>query len=303
VTRKTLWRGVAISLLCCALACWLTGLRVTEDSADRVVLACMLLIVGLLADPARLGRAAWLVEAIEAIALLALIGMLGAVSSYVVLWHAGPLADPLLDQLDHSLGFDWVQVRKTVAMRPWAMELLERAYRACFWLPSAAILLLCASGRTARVHRLLSTFGLTILLGLPLFYLLPAAAAFDFYAYAPLPPNAEHYGRLIAALHAHRLHAIDLNDLGGIISFPSFHAIMALLFAWALWPIRYLRPLALPTNAAMWLAAIPIGGHYLVDVIGGSLVAIAALLLTRTSAARASARPQASAAGLAVQRG
>ncbi|MGN7997622.1 phosphatase PAP2 family protein [Sphingomonas sp. 22176] len=125
---------------------------------------------------------------------------------------------------------------------------------------------------------------LAILLCLPVFFLMPAAAAFDFYGYAPVPENARHYGRLISALHAHQIHAIDLADLGGIISFPSFHASMAVLFAWALWPFRLLRIVSLPLNLLMWSAAIPIGGHYVVDVLGGSLIALAALRLTNCSA-------------------
>ncbi|MET3724696.1 phosphatase PAP2 family protein [Sphingomonas trueperi] len=255
----------------------------TEGSIDRVVLACLLLIAGLLADPGLCPRIAWLVEALAAMALLLVIGMVGAVSSYLVLWHAGPLTDPLLDSADHLLGFDWLYIRNTTTAGPWLLLVLERAYYACFWLPSAIILLLCASGRTARMHRLLAAFGVAILLGLPVFFLMPAAAAFDFYGYAPVPANARHYGMVISALQAHEMHAIDLTDLGGIISFPSFHASMAVLFAWALWPFRLLRIVSLPLNLLMWFAAIPIGGHYVVDVLGGTLVAVAALRLTDRS--------------------
>ena len=63
------------------------------------------------------------------------------------------------------------------------------------------------------------------------------------------------------------LRHLDLLDLGGIVTFPSFHAASAMLYAWALWPLRWMRPIALLVNGTM-LAATPLnGGHYFIDVI------------------------------------
>jgi hypothetical protein len=67
----------------------------------------------------------------------------------------------------------------------------------------------------------------------------------------------------------------------GVLTFPSFHAVSAVLYAWAFWPIRWLRPLALLCNGAM-MAATPVGwGHYLVDLLAGIVVAAAAIYAAR----------------------
>jgi hypothetical protein len=69
------------------------------------------------------------------------------------------------------------------------------------------------------------------------------------------------------------LPVLDLFQMGGVVTFPSFHAAAAVLYAGALWPVRWIRWLALLPNAAM-LVAKPIGGrHFLADVIAGIIVA------------------------------
>jgi membrane-associated phospholipid phosphatase len=67
---------------------------------------------------------------------------------------------------------------------------------------------------------------------------------------------------------------LDLTQLGGVVTFPSFHAAAAVIYVWALWPIRFVRWVGLLSNSAM-LVATPIGGgHFLADVIAGAAVVI-----------------------------
>ena len=78
------------------------------------------------------------------------------------------------------------------------------------------------------------------------------------------------------------------SELGGIITFPSFHAAAAILALWAFWGIWWLRPFALITNVSMLLATPVIGGHYFVDILAGILVAVGAIFAAKTLAHRAS---------------
>jgi len=68
----------------------------------------------------------------------------------------------------------------------------------------------------------------------------------------------------------------------GLIAFPSFHTTAAILFAWALWRVSYVRLIGIALNAAMITATPLHGSHYFVDVIAGIGVAIASLWLART---------------------
>ena len=70
-------------------------------------------------------------------------------------------------------------------------------------------------------------------------------------------------------------------EIEGLVTFPSFHTAAGVLFAWALWSTRWLRWPGLIVNVLM-IASVPIiGAHYLVDVFGGVVVAIASLYLAR----------------------
>ena len=83
----------------------------------------------------------------------------------------------------------------------------------------------------------------------------------------------------------------NLLNLGGIVTFPSFHAASAVLYTWALWPLRWSRPLVVLVNGVM-LAATPLnGGHYFIDVIAGVAIAVSAIVAAR-QAGRVIARLQ-----------
>jgi hypothetical protein len=67
----------------------------------------------------------------------------------------------------------------------------------------------------------------------------------------------------------------------GIVAFPSFHTVMAIQFAYALRGTRWLSPTALVLNALV-LSSVPANGdHHLVDVLAGSIVAIAGIWIAR----------------------
>jgi membrane-associated phospholipid phosphatase len=60
--------------------------------------------------------------------------------------------------------------------------------------------------------------------------------------------------------------------------------------AWALWPVRWIRPIAVLANVMM-LAATPIdGGHYFIDLAAGLAVAVLAIIAARRCGQRLAAR-------------
>jgi membrane-associated phospholipid phosphatase len=89
------------------------------------------------------------------------------------------------------------------------------------------------------------------------------------------------------------LRVLDLFHLNGVLTFPSFHAASAILYAWGAWPIRWLRPFSLLGNGAMLLSTPIGGGHFLVDVLAGIVVATAAIYAARWIGGSLSLRAQA----------
>jgi membrane-associated phospholipid phosphatase len=63
----------------------------------------------------------------------------------------------------------------------------------------------------------------------------------------------------------------------GLISFPSFHSATAAIYAWATWRTPVVRWIGLALNLLMLIATPIHGSHYLVDVLAGLAVAVAAV--------------------------
>ena len=85
----------------------------------------------------------------------------------------------------------------------------------------------------------------------------------------------------VLALRAGGPWHFDLATMEGIITMPSYHTVLAVLFTYAFrgtglvgWGIAGL-------NALMLLSIPPIGGHYLADIIVGGAIAVLFMLGTR----------------------
>lgn len=65
----------------------------------------------------------------------------------------------------------------------------------------------------------------------------------------------------------------------GLVGFPSFHAVSALLNIWFSWLLRRCRVLIIPINILMIAATPVVGEHYLIDVIAGAGIALASVLI------------------------
>jgi membrane-associated phospholipid phosphatase len=101
------------------------------------------------------------------------------------------------------------------------------------------------------------------------------------------------------------LRVLDLGAITGIVTFPSFHAASAALYLWALWPVKWLRPVTLFANIAMLAATPLVGGHYFIDIFAGIAVAVVSILaagkvcrhVLAGSPVRGTAMPQAASSG------
>jgi membrane-associated phospholipid phosphatase len=75
----------------------------------------------------------------------------------------------------------------------------------------------------------------------------------------------------------------------GIVTFPSFHASMAVLLAASMRGYRYGFAAAVIVNILMLLATVPIGYHYLTDVIAGCAIGLGSLYVAHLAAIRTEA--------------
>ena len=86
----------------------------------------------------------------------------------------------------------------------------------------------------------------------------------------------------VARQYNPRLRSGSATSLGylGIVSFPSFHTAMAILFAVAHRDIWWSFPIFLILNVLMLITIPYSGNHYLIDVIGGAVIAACAFIGT-----------------------
>jgi membrane-associated phospholipid phosphatase len=151
----------------------------------------------------------------------------------------------------------------------------------------AIVLVLPLLGRCRRAAEAMCAFILSLLATTCISALVPAIGVYDVLHLSPADyPHFDPQGyagtaRDLPPLRSGTLRVLDLPQLVGVLTFPSFHAVSAVLYMWAFWPITWLRPFAVPWNVAMIIATPLGGGHYFVDVIGGVVVALLAIRATQ----------------------
>jgi membrane-associated phospholipid phosphatase len=247
----------------------------------------------------------YLQAATEIAAQLLLILLLGILLTYAAATVGFPYVDADLYAIDNALGFSRRAYLQFFRMRPWLGDILTFAYQSL--LPQLVLVpfVLLLTNRGARVQAFLLAIGIALLLTAGISVFAPAICAYiyvDLGGPAHIPAGAVTAVPTLEALRSGALHVLRLNDLEGLVTFPSFHTAEALLFIWALWPVAYLRWVGLAVNLAL-IAATPIdGGHYIVDVAGGGLVAFLAIEIAGRMCSRPVTDPAPAAPAVAAPR-
>jgi hypothetical protein len=220
-----------------------------------------------------------LVVAAEALLQMTLFTVAGILLSYALAAQGGPLWDASLARWDQALGLDWALLRGLLDSSWSLVWLLTLAYHSLIAQMVLVILLLSASGRHAELRTLILAAVIAGLATILLSGLFPALGnLFDTERYRHLPPSvATMHLPVIEALRDGSLRSVDLRDMMGIVTFPSYHAALALLFIAAFRSVPKLRGVG-TVWAGLTITATPIsGGHYAVDVLAGLVLAVASL--------------------------
>lgn len=230
--------------------------------------------------------------------LIALFGAISVSTAWacdVLAVISAPYADNALTRADALLGFSWLSLMGVLRSHTDFLEVLSYAYVSLTWQPLVLIAALCVSRRTDAAWQFVAAWSIALLFCLIVFPFSPAVGA---YAHFGIPKEAVP-GVLCHSAWSYPVVLNQLRDgvvtlmsnatLEGMIAMPSFHAAAAVLLAWRFQVFSWLRWPSLALNAAMLVSAVPIGGHYLVDVLAGVAVAVAAIAASSTSMVRMSA--------------
>ncbi len=211
-----------------------------------------------------------------------------SVLNYFLITVAGPRIDDYLVAADRMIGFDWYQVMLAMADRPLLNAFFFQVYN--FTLPQIALLMvtLAWTRQTERVYRFCLAIAMGALIAIFFWAALPSLGAKSMYA---LPASVENrmmlsvttqYGRELVALLHNGPGYITPDDLRGLIAFPSYHGVLALITAFYAWHLRWLRWPALFINLAVVISSPIQGGHHAIDLVASFPAAALALAIAQS---------------------
>jgi membrane-associated phospholipid phosphatase len=214
-------------------------------------------------------------------------GFAGCTFTYLSASLSRALLDARLAQLDESIGFNWLALLELANSNSWVSALLVAAYHSAAPQLIGLYLLLAFTDRVERMAEFLSLFAITFLVVAVIYALVPAAGAFAYYQPAQhlfnnFSPDAGmwHYEAL-QALRSNSGATLDLSKVQGLVTFPSFHTSLAIITAYAVRDVRFFAIPVAVLNGIVIVATLPEGGHYLVDVVAGAVIAALCIAFVR----------------------
>lgn len=206
------------------------------------------------------------------------------VFQYLSLTMAAPDIAAKLLAADARLGIHWLALYDTVRAHRWLDVTLSVAYQSAFVQLALVPFILAVTHNVRDYAKFVVQFMIASALVLAIATPFPAESAFiHFHIQAPdtLSTVSDY-----TAFRSGQLRELSFREAQGLVSFPSFHTAIAMLFAYAMRHVRRVFPIAIGVNVLMVIATPVHGGHYVVDVIGGLAVGAIALWITRKLFAR-----------------
>lgn len=210
----------------------------------------------------------------------------GVVLCYLGASCALPLQDEIMERLDRLVGFDWLAWHDAMLGQPILKWLLIIAYYSLQPQAALSIIYFAVSGRIARIKELLLLAGTTLVATVLITAIWPALGpcAANGPSVGPCAANGAGdiaYLRDLLALRAGGPWHFELWTMEGIITMPSYHTVLAVLFTYVFRRTGLLGYGIATLNLVMLVSIPPVGGHYLVDVLAGGALALGAIAVQR----------------------
>jgi membrane-associated phospholipid phosphatase len=195
----------------------------------------------------------------------------GMLAAYSMQRFAFPLQDQFLARADRALGLEWLDFAHWVDRHAVIQTIVHFAYDTIRDQIALPLIVLGFTNRLSEVRAYLLAFAIAFVLTIVISALMPAAgpiafvdrASFDILRFTGATP-LDHLMRLREA------GPLIMNDpAGGIATFPSFHATVAILTPLTLRGYPRIFAVLLILDAAMLVGTVTEGAHYFVDILAG----------------------------------
>lgn len=272
---KPEWIALAVIALVDLVWAQRIGFRLLVDLRDILILAAPVALL-LAAWKLRAARASLVLEffclTLAGATVLGVMSYLSTASAYGPLWDARFLA------ADRALGFDWLPFYQWIAPRPFVFWPLQVLYASVVVQALVAALTLGLRGQQrdmTELYRIIFVSSVLTCIGGILFPALGPFKVFAVHERGAFLPHMEH-------LLSHQNLTFALSELTGVVSFPSFHTVLAFTYGYGFYRAGAFGRAMTVMNGLMLFSIPFMGGHYLVDVFAGMAVFGVALVLVKT---------------------
>jgi hypothetical protein len=270
------WAGLAAVVLVDTIWARIINFHLLLGLQDFVLVALVLMLM-IVARGMRAKRAALVMEyfclSLGATAVFGVFSYLAMASAH------GPLLDAPFLAADRAMGFDWLALYHWIMARPVVATVLQLLYASMLAQGLIAGIVLGMRGERHEMSVLFRIIFIASFVTCIAAIFSPALGPykiFHIHGRGAFLTDMQH-------LLSHQNLTFRLSELTGVVSFPSFHAVVALAYAWGLRHAGLLGKSMVAVNVGMFLSIPTFGGHYLVDVLAGVGVMLVSLALTHMS--------------------
>lgn len=184
-----------------------------------------------------------------------------------------PMSDEVLANFDQAIGIEVPAVLAALRPYPGFNHFMLWVYGTLIPFMTLATILPPLLNRMDKAKEFAIGCIVAAGIAMPIFACFQAVGPWDYYGFSPAIPSLSGKAEMLASLKTGGLFVIDMTNRDGLITFPSFHVVLTVLAAVALWPVRYLRWITTVWAALIVVSTVTTGIHYLIDVFGGLAVA------------------------------
>ncbi|WP_245475565.1 phosphatase PAP2 family protein [Mesorhizobium sp. M7A.F.Ca.US.006.01.1.1] len=214
----------------------------------------------------------------HALALFILFSVVASLFNLLLLpRHSKPI-DATLVWIDSWFGYSWPDACAWISQYPFLSHTLRQIYSLTLVQILFVFLFLGMANDRKQLHAAMLAMVSAALATIFCWALFPSSGAS---AYWTLDPEIDRivgpvvnsaYGAELNRLLVEGTKDISAMRVTGLIGFPSFHTVMALMSLVAMWPYPLVRLVLILVNATLLPAILVHGGHNLMDVFGGAVI-------------------------------